>query len=161
MPTSNIYCTRASLSSKLGKSICLKWAPKFFFRVVPVPQILLLAILKKWINNIFKINSKTGQIVLKKSIKNLKNQIYQFFVRAQDKGFPSLHSEVPVEIYIMSSIDRPPIFVRKHSNSKSTFDHWCSHTYLRQDRNLSTILIFHHPTLFPPRNEDKDVDAEG
>ena len=65
------------------------------------------------INNIFKINSKTGQIILKKNIKNLKNQIYQFFVRAQDKGFPSLHAEVPVEVYIMSPLDRPPIFERK------------------------------------------------
>jgi hypothetical protein len=50
------------------------------------------------INNIFKINPKTGKIILKKNIKTLKNEIYQFFVRAQDKGIPSKHSEVPVEV---------------------------------------------------------------
>jgi hypothetical protein len=65
------------------------------------------------INNIFKINPKTGKIILKKNIKTLKNEIYQFFVRAQDKGIPSKHSEVPVEVYIMSPLDRPPIFERK------------------------------------------------
>ena len=38
----------------------------------------------------------------------------QFFVRAQDKGQPfQLHADVPVEVYIMSQLDRPPIFAKR------------------------------------------------
>lgn len=38
------------------------------------------------------------------------NQMFQFFVRAQDGGSPSLHSDVPVDVYIMSAGDQPPVF---------------------------------------------------
>merc|ERR1712223_670008 len=100
------------------------------------------------INNIFKINSKTGQIVLKKSIKNLKNQIYQFFVRAQDKGFPSLHSEVPVEIYIMSSIDRPPIFERKDTLF-----------YVDENSPVGKVIVTLKATTSMPHEQDENRDG--
>lgn len=41
------------------------------------------------------------------------NQVFQFFVRAQDRGKPSRHADAPVEVYIMGSGDVPPIFQRK------------------------------------------------
>lgn len=39
--------------------------------------------------------------------------MFQFFVRAEDRGSPSLHSDVPVEVYFMSPQDTPPMFERK------------------------------------------------
>ena len=58
------------------------------------------------LNEVFEINSNSGMISLKKNLRNqYENEVYQFFVRAQDKGQPfQLHSDVPVEIYIMSQI---------------------------------------------------------
>ena len=37
----------------------------------------------------------------------------QFFVRAVDGG--GLHSDVPVEVYVMSPADRPPRFEKRDS----------------------------------------------
>ena len=34
--------------------------------------------------------------------------MFQFFVRAEDSG--GRHSDVPVEVYVMSPLDRPPVF---------------------------------------------------
>lgn len=66
---------------------------------------------------LFEIDSKSGLIRLKKNLnKDHENEVYQFFVRAQDKGRPfQLHSDVPVEVYIMSKVDRPPVFARRDS----------------------------------------------
>ncbi len=65
--------------------------------------------------DLFEIDTVTGQIKLKRNLKKKdENQVYQFFVRAQDKGTPfQLHADVPVEIYIMSPLDRPPVFVKR------------------------------------------------
>ena len=62
------------------------------------------------VTKIFDINSSTGQITLKKSALELENQVYQFFVRAKDQGVRPLHNDVPVEIYVMSNLDFPPVF---------------------------------------------------
>lgn len=42
----------------------------------------------------------------------IENQVFQFFVRATDHGSPRLHSEAPVDVYIMSPNDVPPLFER-------------------------------------------------
>lgn len=39
--------------------------------------------------------------------------MFQFFVRANDGGQPSLHTDIPVDVYIMSPSDSPPIFEKK------------------------------------------------
>ena len=67
--------------------------------------------------DLFKIDSGNGLISLKKDLnKQHVNQVYQFFVRAQDQGVPvQLHADVPVEVYIMSQLDRPPRFVKRHN----------------------------------------------
>jgi hypothetical protein len=67
------------------------------------------------VGDLFEIDLNSGAILLKKSAAELENQVYQFFVRAQDGGNPPLHSEVPVEIYIMSHLDRPPVFEKRDS----------------------------------------------
>jgi hypothetical protein len=41
------------------------------------------------------------------------NQVFQFFVRAQDRGSPPLHSNVPVDVYVMGAQDVAPMFERK------------------------------------------------
>jgi len=41
------------------------------------------------------------------------NQMFEFFIRAQDKGKPALHTDVPMEVYIMGPNDSPPVFQRK------------------------------------------------
>lgn len=68
-------------------------------------------------NKLFTIDPDTGLISLKKKLTKMhENQVYQFFVRAQDKGQPfQLHSDVPVEVYIMSQLDRPPVFEKRDS----------------------------------------------
>jgi len=41
------------------------------------------------------------------------NQVFQFFVRAQDRGSPPLYSNVPVDVYVMGAQDVAPMFERK------------------------------------------------
>jgi protocadherin Fat 1/2/3 len=41
------------------------------------------------------------------------NQVFQFFVRAQDHGAPPLHADMPVEVYIMGPDDVAPMFERR------------------------------------------------
>ena len=67
------------------------------------------------VDDIFKINKQTGQIFLKTSAIELENEVYQFFVRAEDGGSNPLHADIPVEVYIMSALDRPPKFVNRNS----------------------------------------------
>jgi len=67
------------------------------------------------VGDLFEIDATSGSVVLKKSAAQLENQVYQFFVRAIDSGNPPLHSDVPVEIYIMSHLDKPPVFEKRDS----------------------------------------------
>lgn len=67
------------------------------------------------VDDILKINKETGQIFLKKSAKELENEVYQFFVRAEDGGKEPLHTDIPVEVYIMSPLDQPPRFEERDS----------------------------------------------
>ena len=60
--------------------------------------------------DIFMINDRTGQIILKKSSSGLENEVYQFFVRALDNAREALYADVPVEIMFISSLDSPPKF---------------------------------------------------
>ena len=60
--------------------------------------------------DIFMINDRNGQIILKKSASELENEVYQFFVRAVDNAREALYADVPVEIMFISSLDSPPKF---------------------------------------------------
>jgi protocadherin Fat 1/2/3 len=44
------------------------------------------------------------------------NQVFQFFVRAQDRGSPPLYTNVPVDVYVMGAQDVAPMFERKDEN---------------------------------------------
>ena len=65
------------------------------------------------VSRVFEVDRASGQIRLKADGAGLENQIYQFFVRAVDGG--GLHSDVPVEVYVMSPADRPPRFEKRDS----------------------------------------------
>ncbi|XP_011501552.1 PREDICTED: fat-like cadherin-related tumor suppressor homolog [Ceratosolen solmsi marchali] len=63
--------------------------------------------------NIFGINPDTGALFLKENPKPWENQLFQLFIRAQDRGVTSHHMDVPLDIYIMGPEDVPPLFERK------------------------------------------------
>lgn len=64
--------------------------------------------------NHFGINPSTGAIYLLKNAARLENQIFEFFIRATDKGLTPYHNaDVPFSVYIMSPQDTPPLFERK------------------------------------------------
>ncbi|XP_055595283.1 fat-like cadherin-related tumor suppressor homolog isoform X3 [Uranotaenia lowii] len=65
------------------------------------------------IKELFAIDENTGGIYLKKSAMQWEAQLFQFFIRANDGGTPSLYTDVPIDIYIMSSADNPPVFEKK------------------------------------------------
>ncbi|XP_065574069.1 fat-like cadherin-related tumor suppressor homolog isoform X5 [Artemia franciscana] len=61
--------------------------------------------------DLFTIDSQSGDITLAKSLEGKENEVYQFFVRAEDKGDDPLSSEVPVTVIIMGLGDKPPKLV--------------------------------------------------
>ncbi|XP_021704618.1 fat-like cadherin-related tumor suppressor homolog isoform X2 [Aedes aegypti] len=65
------------------------------------------------IKELFGIDENTGGIYLRKSAVRWENQLFQFFIRANDGGVPSLYTDVPIDIYIMSSAENPPVFEKK------------------------------------------------
>lgn len=65
------------------------------------------------VKELFGIDENTGGLYLRKDGQKWENQMFQFFVRAHDGGSPSLHSDVPVDVYIMANSDSPPIFEKK------------------------------------------------
>ncbi|XP_063239987.1 LOW QUALITY PROTEIN: fat-like cadherin-related tumor suppressor homolog [Bacillus rossius redtenbacheri] len=64
------------------------------------------------VKELFGINSRTGDIFLLKSVLPWENQVFQFFVRAQDKGPTSLHADVPIDVFVMGRQDTAPLFQR-------------------------------------------------
>uniref|UniRef100_A0A182K8T4 Uncharacterized protein n=1 Tax=Anopheles christyi TaxID=43041 RepID=A0A182K8T4_9DIPT len=68
------------------------------------------------IRELFGVDENTGGLYLQKSAVQWENQLFQFFIRAHDGGTPSLYSDVPIDIYIMSSAENPPLFEKKERN---------------------------------------------
>lgn len=62
---------------------------------------------------LFGIDENTGGLFLRKDATQWQNEMFQFFVRANDGGSPSLHSDVAVDVYVMAASDSPPIFEKK------------------------------------------------
>uniref|UniRef100_A0A182MY58 Uncharacterized protein n=1 Tax=Anopheles dirus TaxID=7168 RepID=A0A182MY58_9DIPT len=65
------------------------------------------------IRELFGVDENTGGLYLQKSAVQWENQLFQFFIRAHDGGTPSLYSDVPIDIYVMSSAENPPLFEKK------------------------------------------------
>ncbi|XP_026296983.1 fat-like cadherin-related tumor suppressor homolog isoform X4 [Apis mellifera] len=63
---------------------------------------------------LFGINPNTGALFLQKSAISWENQLFELFIRAEDKGGATTHhADVPLSIYIMGPQDIPPLFERK------------------------------------------------
>lgn len=67
----------------------------------------------KGVKDLFGINENTGFVYLKTNAETHENEMFQFFVRATDGGVPSMHADVPVDVYIMASSESPPVFEKK------------------------------------------------
>ncbi|KAJ8945175.1 hypothetical protein NQ314_009307, partial [Rhamnusium bicolor] len=63
--------------------------------------------------SIFGINANTGDLFLLKNVYSWVGEVFQFFVRATDKGKPEKHADIPVNVLIMGPTDFPPVFERK------------------------------------------------
>ncbi|BES91153.1 Laminin G domain [Nesidiocoris tenuis] len=61
------------------------------------------------IENLFSIDSISGNLTLKSQSVLLRDNVYQFFVRAKDGGSPPLSSEVPVTVYVSSTGEKIPL----------------------------------------------------
>lgn len=70
----------------------------------------------KGVKDVFGINEHNGGIYLKFDADRFENQMFQFFVRAHDSGLPELHSDVPVNVYVMAASETPPLFEKKDRN---------------------------------------------
>lgn len=67
----------------------------------------------KGVKDMFGINEHNGGVYLKFDAEKFENQMFQFFVRAHDGGTPELHSDIPIDVYIMSASENPPMFEKK------------------------------------------------
>lgn len=70
----------------------------------------------KGVKDVFGINELNGGVYLKFDAEKFENQMFQFFVRAHDSGMPSLHADVPVDVYVMAPSEIPPLFEKKEKN---------------------------------------------
>ena len=102
------------------------------------------------INQVFEVDPSKGHIRLKSSIKTKENQVYQFFVRASDRSTTNpLHSDVPVEVYIMSSLDFPPMFDRRDSQF-----------YVSENSPLGRLVVQLHARVPPSGDESENSEVE-
>lgn len=65
------------------------------------------------VKDLFAVHPIHGSLSIIKDAEPYMNQMFQFFIRAEDLGSPSLHSDVPVYVYIMAPTDIPPLFEKK------------------------------------------------
>lgn len=65
------------------------------------------------VKDLFGIDEDTGAMYVNSKTDSMENQMYQFFVRAHDGGAPSLHADIPVDIYVMSQSDVAPQFEKR------------------------------------------------
>lgn len=62
------------------------------------------------VSQLFTVDEDSGFISVKSSLVFAANKVYQFFVRARDRGSPAFENHVPVEILVMGTNDNPPLF---------------------------------------------------
>ncbi|XP_069755110.1 protocadherin beta-15-like [Narcine bancroftii] len=63
------------------------------------------------------INSNDGSIYSKRSFDYEQLKSFQFHVRAQDAGLPSLSSDVPVQVIVLDQNDNPPAIIYSKRNT--------------------------------------------
>lgn len=73
--------------------------------------LVLLKTVESLSKNLIKLNL-TQIIHLKQFLFFLENNVYQFFIRATDSGIPPRQSDVPIELFVLSPEDLPPVFLQ-------------------------------------------------
>ncbi|XP_042206314.1 fat-like cadherin-related tumor suppressor homolog [Homarus americanus] len=71
---------------------------------------------------LFKVDPSSGQVTLALSAQGRENEVYQFFIRGEDRGSPRHHSDVPVTIFLLSTNDRSPYCARQYAQFFLTED---------------------------------------
>ncbi|KAK7016210.1 long-chain fatty acid transporter fat1 [Halocaridina rubra] len=78
---------------------------------------------------LFRVNSTTGEVTLAENIFGRENEVYQFFIRGEDRGSPRHHADIPVTIFLLPSDDHPPRCERKYAQF-----------FVREDAALGTVI---------------------
>lgn len=78
---------------------------------------------------LFRIDPRNGIVTLSGNIQERENEVYQFFIRAEDGGSPRHHSDVPVTIFLLAPEDRPPRSSRQYAQF-----------FLREDAAIGTVI---------------------
>ncbi|XP_059608235.1 fat-like cadherin-related tumor suppressor homolog, partial [Phlebotomus argentipes] len=68
------------------------------------------------VKDLFGVNENSGELFLKRTAHEFENQLFQFFIRAFDGGVPSMHNDVPVNVYVMAPSDVAPMFEKKEKS---------------------------------------------
>lgn len=91
---------------------------------------------------------------------NTGNQVYQFFVRAEDKGKPTLETDVPIDIVVMGPDDIAPRFERQ-INEFFTPENSPYGTLITTLKVLTNDPVTY--SIVPPTdkdNEDEEMDSK-
>ncbi|CAL4172489.1 unnamed protein product, partial [Meganyctiphanes norvegica] len=73
-------------------------------------------------SKLFNVNPLTGHLTLARNSKLLENEIYQFFIRAEDRGIPSRSNDIPVTVLILPGNQHPPRCPRQYAQFFMTED---------------------------------------
>ncbi|XP_045031201.1 fat-like cadherin-related tumor suppressor homolog isoform X3 [Daphnia magna] len=103
----------------------------------------------------FDINSSTGELFLKQNALALANEVFQFFVRAEDHGSPVLGTEAPVDVLILDPQERAPTFERTSSKYFISESAPVGTTIARV-KAVSGGEQLHYTIVPAPRNPDSD-----
>ncbi|XP_046644672.1 fat-like cadherin-related tumor suppressor homolog isoform X5 [Daphnia pulicaria] len=101
----------------------------------------------------FDINPSTGELFLKQNALALANEVFQFFVRAEDHGSPVLGTEAPVDVLILDPQERAPTFERTSSKYFISESAPVGTTIARV-KAVSSGEPLHYTIVPAPRNPD-------
>ncbi|KAL3276606.1 hypothetical protein HHI36_011978 [Cryptolaemus montrouzieri] len=109
---------------------------------------------------LFKINSKSGELFLNRIAPASIGQVFQFFIRARDKGKPDKHSDVPVNILIMGTNDRLPIFERNDAKYFLS-ENSATGTIITKLKMVSNVTVTYKILSDSEENPNFMIDNEG
>ncbi|MPC22879.1 Protocadherin Fat 1 [Portunus trituberculatus] len=64
---------------------------------------------------LFAVDSLTGEVTITQSLQGRETEVYQFFIRGEDKGSPPHHSDVPITIFLLPAYESPPHCAKKYA----------------------------------------------
>ncbi|XP_030767379.1 fat-like cadherin-related tumor suppressor homolog isoform X3 [Sitophilus oryzae] len=112
------------------------------------------------VSNIFSINPSTGELFLIRDAYSWVGNVFQFFVRATDKGKPEKHSDVPVNILVIGPTDIPPVFDRKEGKFFLS-ENSATGTVITKLKILSNVSVTYQIVSDSDDNPQFLIDAQG